>query len=230
MVIRVRLGSREVIEGERLASDCRGFRPLSSLLFRAPRSTLPKMEGLTGAAQSPLQQTRVGAILDDARQESSGRPGLASLCTQAKAASSITDLRHSLARRLNIAAKRAQQEEPNSQGELDRDPTVLSQGQAKASHADGRDTMLQLTSATERIPPFGPEKLSSAVGAYAPHNSHLQPTVSRPAFLELYAEARKARYIRHKGIPASEKELSLQEIFGHENNLTPASQQQHSPE
>uniref|UniRef100_A0A8C3SBL0 Uncharacterized protein n=1 Tax=Chelydra serpentina TaxID=8475 RepID=A0A8C3SBL0_CHESE len=150
--------------------------PLSSLLYRAPRSTLPKMEGPARAVQSPLQhQTCNRDVLDDAGQESSGRHESPSTRTQAKAASSITDinlsdLRHSVARRLSLSANPAEKEETN---------------------------------------------------AYAPDSSHLRTTHSRPGFLELYAEARNARYIRHKGIPASEKELSLQEIFGHENSLYP---------
>uniref|UniRef100_A0A8C3SAQ6 Coiled-coil domain containing 190 n=1 Tax=Chelydra serpentina TaxID=8475 RepID=A0A8C3SAQ6_CHESE len=101
--------------------------------------------------------------------------------------------------------------------------------------SSGRDAMPKPTSCTERRKPsLGYEKLSSDTDAYAPDSSHLRTTHSRPGFLELYAEARNARYIRHKGIPASEKELSLQEIFGHENSLYPippaAEQEQHNPE
>ncbi|KAM7162918.1 coiled-coil domain-containing protein 190 [Macrochelys suwanniensis] len=205
--------------------------------LRAPRSTLPKMEGPTRAVQSPLQhQTCNRDVLDDAGQESSGRHGSTSTRTQTKAASSITDinlsdLRHSVARRLSISANPAEKEETSSQGELGTGPTVLPHGQAEAR----RDTMPKPTSCTERRKPsLGYEKLSSDTDAYAPDSSHLRPTHSRPGFLELYAEARKARYIRHKGIPASEKELSLQEIFGHENSLYPippaAEQEQHNPE
>ncbi|CAM4590492.1 unnamed protein product [Lepidochelys olivacea] len=115
--------------------------------LRALRSTLPKMEGPTRAAQSPLQhQTRNGDILDDAEQESSGRHGSTSTCTQAKAASSIpdinlSDLRYSIARRLNISANLAEQEETSSQGELGTGPTVLPHGQSEASDVDGSDTM-----------------------------------------------------------------------------------------
>ncbi|CAM5133950.1 unnamed protein product [Eretmochelys imbricata] len=113
--------------------------------LRAPRSTLPKMEGPTRAAQSPLQhQTHNGDILDDAEQESSGRHGSTSTCTQAKAASSIpdinlSDLRYS--RRLNISANLAEQEETSSQGELGTGPTALPHGQSEASDVDGSDTM-----------------------------------------------------------------------------------------
>ncbi|XP_038267892.1 coiled-coil domain-containing protein 190 [Dermochelys coriacea] len=208
--------------------------------LRAPRSTLPKMEGPTRAAQLPLQhQTRNHDILADAEQESSGRHGSTSTCTQSKAASSITDinlsdLRYSIARRLNISANLAEQEETSSQGELGTGPTLLPHGQAEARDVDGSDTMPKPTSCTERRKPsLGHEKLSSDTDVYAPDSSHLRSMHSRPGFLELYAEARKARYIRHKGIPASEKELSLQEIFGHENSLDPsppaAEQKQHNP-
>ncbi|XP_065265072.1 coiled-coil domain-containing protein 190 [Emys orbicularis] len=197
--------------------------------LRAPRSTLPKMEGPRQAAQSPLQhQTCDHDVLDDAGQESSGRHGSTSTRTQAKAASSITDislsdLRHSIARRLSTSANPAEQEETNSQGDLGTGPTVLPRGQTEASDVDGSDTMPKPTSCTERRKPsLGHEKLSSDTDPYAPDRSHLRPMHSRPGFLELYAEARKARYIRHKGIPASEKELSLQEIFGHENSLDPS--------
>ncbi|TFJ98313.1 pulmonary surfactant-associated protein B [Platysternon megacephalum] len=209
--------------------------------LRAPRSTLPKMEGPTQAAQSPLQhQICDREVLDDEGQESSGRHGSTSTRTQAKAASSITDislsdLRYSIARRLSTSAKSAEQEETNSQGELGTGPTVLPCGQAEASDVDGSDTMPKPTSCTERRKPsLGHEKLSSDTDPYVSDRSHLRPMHSRPGFLELYAEARKARYIRHKGIPASEKELSLQEIFGHENSLDPsppaAEQEQHNPE
>uniref|UniRef100_A0A8C4VUP9 Uncharacterized protein n=1 Tax=Gopherus evgoodei TaxID=1825980 RepID=A0A8C4VUP9_9SAUR len=159
---------------------------------KSPSSTLPKMEGLTQTAQSPLQHQKSDRdILDDEGQESCGRHGSTSTRTQAKAASSITDvslsdLRHSIAKRLSTT------------------------------------------------PSLGHEKLSSDTDPYVPDRSHLRPMHSRPGFLELYAEARKARYIRHKGIPASEKELSLQEIFGHENSSDPrppaAEQEHHSPE
>ncbi|XP_077680906.1 LOW QUALITY PROTEIN: coiled-coil domain-containing protein 190 [Eretmochelys imbricata] len=211
--------------------------------LRAPRSTLPKMEGPTRAAQSPLQhQTHNGDILDDAEQESSGRHGSTSTCTQAKAASSIpdinlSDLRYSIARRLNISANLAEQEETSSQGELGTGPTVLPHGQSEASDVDGSDTMpkppAEASCTGRRKPSLGHEKLSSDTDAYAPDSSHLRSMHSRPGFLELYAEARKARFIRHKGIPASGKELSLQEIFGHVNSLDPSppaeEQKQHNP-
>ncbi|KAH1166247.1 coiled-coil domain-containing protein 190 isoform X1 [Mauremys mutica] len=209
--------------------------------LRAPRSTLPKMEGPTQAAQSPLQhQICDRVILDDEGQESCGRHGSTSTCTQAKAASSITDislsdLRHSIARRLSTSANPAEQEETNSQGVLGTGRTVLPCEQAEASDVDGSVTMPKPTSCTERRKPsLGHEKLNSDTDPYVPDRSHPRPMHSRPGFLELYAEARKARYIRHKGIPASEKELSLQEIFGHENSLDPsppaAEQEHHSPE
>ncbi|XP_050819319.1 coiled-coil domain-containing protein 190 isoform X1 [Gopherus flavomarginatus] len=209
--------------------------------LRAPSTTLPKMEGLTQTAQSPLQHQKSDRdILDDEGQESCGRHGSTSTRTQAKAASSITDislsdLRHSIAKRLSTSANPAEQEETNSQGELGTGPTVLPCEQTEASDVDGSDTMPKPTSCTERRKPsLGHEKLSSDTDPYVPDRSHLRPMHSRPGFLELYAEARKARYIRHKGIPASEKELSLQEIFGHENSSDPsppaAEQEHHSPE
>ncbi|XP_067388622.1 coiled-coil domain-containing protein 190 [Emydura macquarii macquarii] len=190
--------------------------------LRALKSTLPKMEVPTQAAQSTLQYQTCD-IIDGAWQKSSGRPGSTATRTQANTRSFITDmslpdLRHSIAKRLSISASPAEQEETNSPGELDKDPkeeAEVSDAMPKPPRYTGR-----------RMPSLVHEKLSFDTDAHTLN--------SRSGFLELYAEARKARYIRHNGIPASERELSLREIFGHEDSLdsnsAAAKQEQHSPE
>uniref|UniRef100_A0A8C8SGD3 Uncharacterized protein n=2 Tax=Pelusios castaneus TaxID=367368 RepID=A0A8C8SGD3_9SAUR len=197
--------------------------------WRTPKSTLPRTEGLPWAAQLTLPyQTSDRDIMDGVGQESSGWNGSTCTCTQAKARSSISDLslsdlRCSLAKHLSISAKAAQPEEPNSHRKWGEDP----KGEAEVRDADVSDAMAKPSSYTDRwTPSLLREKLSFAADAHA-------PGTNRPGFLELYAEARKARYIRHKGIPDSEKELSLREIFGHESDLVSSSlgaeQKRHSP-
>uniref|UniRef100_A0A670Y2C4 Uncharacterized protein n=1 Tax=Pseudonaja textilis TaxID=8673 RepID=A0A670Y2C4_PSETE len=68
------------------------------------------------------------------------------------------------------------------------------------------------------------ERLIMDPEAYAA-DGRLRTMYNRPDFLKSYGEVRKARYIRHKGIPAWEKELSLQDIFGHKKTIGHASQE-----
>ncbi|TRZ01670.1 hypothetical protein DNTS_006152 [Danionella cerebrum] len=57
----------------------------------------------------------------------------------------------------------------------------------------------------------------SSVGSFIPEmlapDGHLRTVHTLPNFARALAEARKARYIRHRGKPLCEKELSIQDIF-----------------
>ncbi|RXM99264.1 Coiled-coil domain-containing protein C1orf110-like [Acipenser ruthenus] len=64
------------------------------------------------------------------------------------------------------------------------------------------------------LPPVSPLLDPSRLNldALAPDGS-LRTLYTLPSFSEALAEAGKARYIRHRGIPDSERELSIQDIF-----------------
>lgn len=159
--------------------------------------------------------------MDGAGQLSSWKRGPIHTVTRAKAGSSLTDInlsdiRHSIAQRLSVSAMPAEQDE--AKGTEEEAAAVLT-GKAEASDTVAGDVMPKPSTYTgRRKNSLIHEKQVFDTEAFA-HESHFRTMHTRPSFLELYAEARKARYIRHKGIPDSERELSLHEIFGHEDNL-----------
>lgn len=53
-------------------------------------------------------------------------------------------------------------------------------------------------------------------------DGHLRTVHTLPNFAQALAEARKARYIRHRGQPLCERELSIREIFSQDSRETPA--------
>ncbi|KYO39860.1 hypothetical protein Y1Q_0006726 [Alligator mississippiensis] len=190
--------------------------------LRASKAALPKPGGLTLVAESTLQhQTGNRDIMDGAGQLSSWKRGPIHTVTRAKAGSSLTDInlsdiRHSIAQRLSVSAMPAEQDE--AKGTEEEAAAVLT-GKAEASDTVAGDVMPKPSTYTgRRKNSLIHEKQVFDTEAFA-HESHFRTMHTRPSFLELYAEARKARYIRHKGIPDSERELSLHEIFGHEDNL-----------
>ncbi|MGH0140907.1 UNVERIFIED_CONTAM: hypothetical protein FKN15_031866 [Acipenser sinensis] len=78
-------------------------------------------------------------------------------------------------------------------------------GGVKRSPAPQRSVSLPPVS-----PLLDPSRLD--LDALAPDGS-LRTLYTLPSFSEALAEAGKARYIRHRGIPDSERELSIQDIF-----------------
>ncbi|XP_019357560.1 PREDICTED: coiled-coil domain-containing protein 190 isoform X2 [Gavialis gangeticus] len=207
------------LNGQRAEADSE--RP-GEAAARVSKAALPKPGGLTLVAESTLQhQTGNSDIMDGAGQLSSWKHGPVHTATRAKARSSLTDInlsdvRHSIAQRLSVSAMPAEQDKAKSTGE---EATAVLTGKAEASDTVAGDMMPKPSTYTGRWKnSFAHEKRVFDTEAFGPE-SHFRTMHTRPSFLELYAEARKARYIRHKGIPDSERELSLQEIFGHEDNL-----------
>ncbi|XP_019386262.1 PREDICTED: coiled-coil domain-containing protein 190 isoform X2 [Crocodylus porosus] len=206
------------LNGQRAEADSE--RP-GEAAARVSEAALPKPGGLTLVAESTLQhQTGKSDIMDDAGQLSSWKHGPVHTATRAKVRSSLTDInlsdiRHSIAQRLSVSAMPAEQDKVKSGEEA----TAVLTGKAEASDTVAGDMMPKPSAYTgRRKNSFVHEKRVFDTEAFG-RESHFRTMHTRPSFLELYAEARKARYIRHKGIPDSEKELSLQEIFGHEDNL-----------
>ncbi|XP_053106129.1 coiled-coil domain-containing protein 190 [Hemicordylus capensis] len=133
--------------------------------------------------------------------------------------SNVATLKHSIAKLLSISAESAEQEETDSKEDQEKGP---SKEEARAAGAKGTIPKLLNLPGKQR-PSIDHERLILDAEAYGV-DGRLRTMYTRPEFLKSYAEARKARYIRHKDIPAWEKELSLQEIFGHKRAV------EHSPQ
>ncbi|XP_048354412.1 coiled-coil domain-containing protein 190 isoform X2 [Sphaerodactylus townsendi] len=124
--------------------------------------------------------------------------------------SEVTALKNTIAKQLSILEEPAKGEEPGNRQEQGRDLTA-----EESRDAGCKDpTDKPMNPPGKRRPSFVHEKLILDAEAYAA-DGRLRTMYYRPNFTKSYAEARKFRYIRHKNIPAWEKELSLQEIFGH---------------
>lgn len=121
----------------------------------------------------------------------------------------VTTLKHSISKQLIISAESGEAEEKS--GTDDQRKRALKE---EPTHAGVKNTTTSQSFPGKQRLSLGQEKLIMKAEAYGA-DGHLRTMYSRPDFLKSYAEARKARYIRHKNIPAWEKELSLQDIFGH---------------
>lgn len=53
-------------------------------------------------------------------------------------------------------------------------------------------------------------------------DGHLRAVHTLPNFAQALSEARKARYIRHRGQPLCERELTIRDIFARDPKYTPA--------
>ncbi|XP_077784311.1 coiled-coil domain-containing protein 190 [Podarcis muralis] len=186
---------------------------------RSKRKTLAKAGGFPGTSQPSLYLQKPDG--DVARNEEARKGHLPPLNVKDQdttADRDIATLKDSIAKQLCISPEAGEGEEADGTEGRGEGPA---EKESRAA-AGAKGTKL-VTLPGQRRPSLGPERLIMDPEAYAA-DGRLRTIYARPDFLKSYAEARKARYIRHKNAPAWEKELSLQEIFGHKKTM------QHSPQ
>ncbi|KAL8178095.1 UNVERIFIED_CONTAM: hypothetical protein K2H54_029446 [Gekko kuhli] len=177
-----------------------------------------KPRGPSGTSQSPSHPH--SSDVTGCEEDGDGHlPPLKTKDQTSVADSEVTALNNTITKQLHISAETTEGKEPDSRQD---------QGKGLAIE-ETRDTAGPkyprtkfMNPPVKRRPSLVHERLILDAEAYAA-DGHLRTMYFRPDFLKAYAEARKFRYIRHKNIPAWEKELSLHEIFGHK---TPT---EHSP-
>uniref|UniRef100_A0ABM5G9M4 Coiled-coil domain-containing protein 190 isoform X1 n=2 Tax=Pogona vitticeps TaxID=103695 RepID=A0ABM5G9M4_9SAUR len=170
------------------------------------KKTFSKGRGLSEASQASFRPQTLNSDISGSAGDRKGHlPPLKPKDQNMTDDRDMTTLRHSTSKQLIISAESGETEENNGTDDQGRD--VGAQGSTILVNIPGK-----------RRPSLGQEKLIMDAEAYGadgcPRNMY-----SRPDFLKSYSEARKARYIRHKNIPAWEKELSLQDIFGHKRTI-----------
>ncbi|XP_007439380.1 uncharacterized protein LOC103063612 [Python bivittatus] len=181
--------------------------------LRSQRKTLPKTGELSWTKQPSFHPWRLSGDVSSYEGKRKGHlPPLEAKDPNVVDDRDMTSLKDSMAKQLNLSAK-----------SVDREDTDIMEEQGKDSvKEEPRDSQAKDTATTtkhmnlpgKRRPSLDREKLIMDPEAYAA-DGHLRTMYSRPDFLKSYNEVRKARYIRHKSLPAWEKELSLQDIFGH---------------
>ncbi|XP_033006887.1 coiled-coil domain-containing protein 190 [Lacerta agilis] len=181
---------------------------------RSKRKTLPNAGGFPGTSQPSLYLQKPDG--DGAGNEEDRKGHLPPLNVKEQntiADRDIATLKDSIAKQLCISPEAGEGEEAD--GKEGQGPA---QKETRAAGAKGTATPHLVTLPGKPRPSLGHERLIVDPEAYAA-DGRLRTMYARPDFLKSYAEARKARYIRHKNAPAWEKELSLQEIFGHKKTM-----------
>ncbi|XP_067893860.1 coiled-coil domain-containing protein 190 [Heterodontus francisci] len=127
----------------------------------------------------------------------------------------MSGLKHSIAKHLSISEKPTGLDVANGR------ENQAADGQTEQEASDAKTTSNGVTSdpAPNQIKSSSPQL--SACHENSPYDSEfyapdgLPRTMhTMPSFLEAFAEAKKARYIRHRTKTDDEKELSISEIFG----------------
>nr|XP_056701662.1 coiled-coil domain-containing protein 190 [Euleptes europaea] len=200
-----------------LSHQTRGDNNSRDAAQRSPRKAKPG--GPSGTSQSPSHphHSDVPVCGEDGK---GWLPPLQTTDQTSVADREVTALKNTIAKQLSISEEPAKGEEPNSRQEQERGLTT-----EETRGSGSKDPATKpMNPQGKRRPSFIHEKVILDAEAYAA-DGRLRTMYSRPNFSKSYAEARKFRYIRHKNIPAWEKELSLQEIFGHktrtEHSLQP---------
>ncbi|XP_063003615.1 coiled-coil domain-containing protein 190 [Elgaria multicarinata webbii] len=191
--------------------------------LRSRRKTLPRTGGFSGASQLHLHPQTLNSEVSGCDEDRKGYlPPLKAKDQNTIDDRDMTTLKDSITKQLNISAESVEKEEIDS----------TEDGRKESAKEEPRDVGPKGTTTTKlmylppkRRPSFGHERLITDPEAYAADGC-LRTMYSRPDFLKAYAEARKARYIRHKYLPGWEKELSLQDIFGHKKSIDYIPQEQ----
>ncbi|XP_054837894.1 coiled-coil domain-containing protein 190 [Eublepharis macularius] len=181
---------------------------------RTMRKTLPKP---TNPSSSHSHSSNVPGCED----EKGHLPPLKTKDQIAVVDSEVNALKNTIAKQLSISAESMEGEEPDSGQEQGKGLTTK-----EVTDAGVKGPTIKLVNPPwKRRPSLAHERLILDPDAYGA-DGRLRTMYSRPDFLKSYADARKFRYIRHKNIPAWEKELSLEEIFGHKirTNQSPQTQ------
>ncbi|XP_077188686.1 coiled-coil domain-containing protein 190 [Paroedura picta] len=183
---------------------------------RSRRKIRPGGPADTSQAPSHPHNSNVTGWVEDG---SGHLPPLKTQDQTSVADSEVTALNNTITKQLSISAETMEGEEPDGRQEQGKGLTTEETRDAGPKYP--RTKFMNLP--VKRRPSLVHERLILDTEAYAA-DGHLRTMYSRPDFLKVYTEARKFRYIRHRNIPAWEKELSLQEIFGHKPPI------EHSPQ
>ncbi|XP_044295081.1 coiled-coil domain-containing protein 190 [Varanus komodoensis] len=189
--------------------------------LRSRRRALSGAEGLPRAGWLSLDlQAHNSDVLGCAEGREGLWPPLEAEDQSTAGDTGMASLKHSVARQLSISAEPVPETESDCTEEGGRGPPREDPEDAPASTPRIATRFVNLPE--KQSPSHGHERPIMDPEAYAA-DGRLRTMYSRPNFLKLYAEVRKARYLRHKSVPAWEKELSLQDIFGHNTTkLSPA--------
>uniref|UniRef100_A0A8C5WUS7 Uncharacterized protein n=1 Tax=Laticauda laticaudata TaxID=8630 RepID=A0A8C5WUS7_LATLA len=189
---------------------------------QSQRKTLPKTGEVAWKKQSSLHPWKLSGDVTGCEGKRKGHlPPLEAKDSNVVDDRDMSSLKDSMAKQLNISAESVEQ----------RTDIIEEQGKesVKEEPRDSQAKDAMTITKSMNLPEnqrfsLDRERLIMDPEAYAA-DGRLRTMYNRPDFLKSYGEVRKARYIRHKGIPAWEKELSLQDIFGHKKAIGHASQE-----
>ncbi|XP_058034037.1 coiled-coil domain-containing protein 190-like [Ahaetulla prasina] len=189
--------------------------------LRSQRKTLSKTGEVAWTKQSPTHPWKLSGDVSGCEGKRMGHlPPLEAKDPNVADDRAMSSLKDSMAKQLNISAE-----------SVDRTDIIEEQGKDSMKEeprdSQAKDTMTITKSINlpeNRRSSLDRERLIMDPEAYAA-DGRLRTMYNRPDFLKSYGEVRKARYIRHKGIPTWEKELSLQDIFGHKKPMEHSSQE-----
>ncbi|XP_070602817.1 coiled-coil domain-containing protein 190 [Erythrolamprus reginae] len=183
--------------------------------LRSQRKTLPKTGEVAWTTQSSIHPWKLGGDVPGCEGKRKGHlPPLEAKDPNVADVREMSSLKASMAKQLNISAE-----------SVDKTGIIEEQGKDSIKEeprdSQAKDTMTitkPMNLPENRRSSLDHERLIMDPEAYAA-DGRLRTMYSRPDFLKSYGEVRKARYIRHRGIPAWEKELNLPEIFGHKKPM-----------
>ncbi|XP_061440100.1 coiled-coil domain-containing protein 190 isoform X1 [Rhineura floridana] len=190
--------------------------------LRSRRKTLPKAGGILGSSQPSSYVGKLSSGDSGYERDRKGHlPTLNVKDQNTIADRDMTTLKDSITKQLCISAESVEGEEADTREDQEKEPT---KEETRAAGSKGTTSKLMNLPGKQR-PSHEHETLIMDTEAYAADGC-LRTMYTRPNFLKSYTEARKALYIRHKSTPAWEKELSLQEIFGHKKTMEHSPQEQ----
>ncbi|KAG8132912.1 hypothetical protein E2320_010737 [Naja naja] len=190
--------------------------------LRSQRKTLPKTGEVAWTKQPSIHPWKLSGDVAGCEGRRKGYlPPLEAKGSNVVDDRDISSLKDSVAKQLNISAESVEQRTDTIE-EQGKDSV---KGEPRDSQAKDAVTIIKPMNLPEnRRFSLDRERLIMDPEAYAA-DGRLRTMYNRPDFLKSYGEVRKARYIRHKGIPAWEKELSLHDIFGHKKTTRHPSQE-----
>ncbi|XP_061440117.1 coiled-coil domain-containing protein 190 isoform X3 [Rhineura floridana] len=191
-------------------------------IYLSRRKTLPKAGGILGSSQPSSYVGKLSSGDSGYERDRKGHlPTLNVKDQNTIADRDMTTLKDSITKQLCISAESVEGEEADTREDQEKEPT---KEETRAAGSKGTTSKLMNLPGKQR-PSHEHETLIMDTEAYAADGC-LRTMYTRPNFLKSYTEARKALYIRHKSTPAWEKELSLQEIFGHKKTMEHSPQEQ----
>ncbi|XP_007893833.1 coiled-coil domain-containing protein 190 [Callorhinchus milii] len=202
--------------------------------IRTQRYRSAKVDSVkTPADPSVALQTRINEFLNRISskkdkssgqvEEEEGRASTPSGPHRPKPEASISDInmlevKHSIAKRLSSSVRAVAAEAPKQREGQAGSQTSQVESEGRGNWNVGTSDLAgkQINSVCPAISPqlsVLPENQTLDMELYTPDG--LPRTMyTMPTFSEAFAEAKKARYIRHRVMPDSERELTIAEIFG----------------